>query len=54
MTRFEAGGSASQMSGEQQDKLKAWVTAALPRSTRQIGAWIEQQFGLSFTPVVRD
>ncbi len=48
LTSFEAGGSASQMSGEQQDKLKAWVTAALPRSTRQIGAWIEQQFGLVY------
>ena len=48
LARFEAGGSASQMSGEQQDQLKAWVTAALPRSTRQIGAWIEQQFGLVY------
>jgi transposase len=45
LTRFEAGGSACQMNGEQQENLKAWVAAALPRSTRQIGAWIEQQFG---------
>jgi hypothetical protein len=41
LTRFEAGGSACQLSGEQQEKLKAWVAAALPRTTRQIGAWIE-------------
>jgi transposase len=41
LTRFEAGGSACQMNGEQQENLKAWVAAALPRSTRQIGAWIE-------------
>jgi hypothetical protein len=40
LTRFEAGGSACQMNGEQQENLKAWVAAALPRSTRQIGAWI--------------
>jgi transposase len=31
--------------GEQQENLKAWVAAALPRSTRQIGAWIEKEFG---------
>jgi hypothetical protein len=34
VTRFEAGGSACQMNGEQQENLKAWVAAALPRSTR--------------------
>src|ERR1035437_524575 len=34
LTRFEAGGSACQMNGEQQENLKAWVAAALPRSTR--------------------
>ena len=45
LTRFEAGGSACQMNGEQQENLKAWVAAALQRSTRQIGAWIEQEFG---------
>src|SRR5882672_3732741 len=48
LTRFEAGGSACQMSGEQQEKLKAWVAVALPRSTRQIGAWIEKEFGLVY------
>ena len=36
------------MSGEQQGKLKAWVAAALPRTTRQIGAWIEKEFGLVY------
>jgi transposase len=45
LTRFEAGGSACQLNGEQQDKLKAWVGAALPRTTRQVGAWIEKEFG---------
>jgi transposase len=48
LTRFEAGGSACQLSGEQQEKLKAWVAAALPRTTRQIGAWIERQFGVAY------
>jgi len=48
LTRFEAGGSACQMNGEQQEKLKVWIAAALPRSTRQIGAWIETEFGLVY------
>jgi transposase len=48
LARFEAGGSACQLSGAQQEKLKAWVTAALPRSTRWIGAWIEAEFGLAY------
>lgn len=48
LTRFEAGGSACQLSGEQQEKLKAWVAAALPRTTRQIGAWIEREFGAAY------
>jgi transposase len=46
--RFEAGGSVSRMSGADQDRLKAWVTAALPGSTRQIGAFIAAQFGFSY------
>jgi transposase len=45
LMRFEAGGSACQLNDEQQDKLKAWVGAVLPRTTRQIGAWIEKEFG---------
>ena len=45
---FEAGGSACQVSDEQQEKLKAWVAAALPRTTRQIGAWIEKEFGVVY------
>jgi transposase len=48
LTRFEPGGSACQMSDEQQDKLKAWVASALPGSTRHIGAWIEKEFGLVY------
>jgi transposase len=48
LARFEAGCSACQLNGEQQEKLTAWVGAALPRSTRQIGAWIEKEFGLVY------
>jgi transposase len=45
ITSFDVGGSASYLSVKQEDDLKARVGAALPRSTRQIGAWIEKEFG---------
>lgn len=48
LTRFEGGGSACRLSGEQQDKLTAWAGAALPRTTRQVGAWIEKEFGVAY------
>jgi len=41
---FGHEGSVCRLSLEQQEKLKAWIASALPRSTRQIGAWIEQEF----------
>ena len=28
--------------------MKAWVEATLPRSTRQVGGWIEKEFGLVY------
>lgn len=48
LTRFEVGGSACQLSGAQQDKLKAWVGVTLPRTTRQVGAYIETEFGVAY------
>jgi transposase len=35
---FGREGSACQLSGSQQEKLKAWIAAALPRSTREPAA----------------
>ena len=48
LTTFDVGGSASFLSAEQEDALKAFVGATLPRSTRQVGAFIEQEFGLVY------
>ncbi len=48
LTSFDMGGSSSKMSAEQAESLKAWVTATLPRSTRQVGAWIAKEFGLVY------
>src|SRR5664279_5301271 len=33
---------------EQQDKLKAWITETLPRTTRRVGAWIASEFGIEY------
>jgi transposase len=42
LTSFDVGGSASFLA-PQEDALKVFVSATLPRSTRQVGAWIEQE-----------
>ncbi len=48
LTRFDMGGSASFLSAAQEEALKVFVGAALPRSTRRIGAWIEKEFGVVY------
>ena len=48
LTSFDMGGSASFLSAAQEDALKVFVGATLPRSTRQVGAFIEQEFGLVY------
>ena len=40
LTSFDMGGSASFLSAAQEDALKAFVGTTLPRSTRQIGAFM--------------
>ena len=47
LTSFDMGGSASFLSAAQEDALKVFVSATLPRSTRHVGAWIEQEFARS-------
>ena len=48
LTSFDVGGSASFLSAEQEDALKAFVGATLPRTTRQVGASIENEFGVVY------
>ena len=48
LTSFDMGGSAGLLSATQEDDLRAWVGATLPRTTRQVGAWIEQEFGVVY------
>lgn len=45
---FNYGGRASELTAEQQEKLKAWITETLPRTTRMVGAWIEREFGVVY------
>src|SRR5512136_1914730 len=48
LTRFESGGGASRLSKMQEAALTSWISETLPRSTRQIGAHIEKEFGVVY------
>jgi transposase len=48
LTSFDMGGSAAFLSAAQEAALKDFVGATLPRSTRQIGAFIAREFGLTY------
>ena len=48
LTRFEAGGSACQLSDEQQARVVGFVQTNLPRSTQRIGAFIATEFGVAY------
>jgi transposase len=48
LASFDYEGSACRLSEEQRDKLKAWITETLPRTTREVGAWIEKEYGIEY------
>jgi transposase len=48
LVQFDAGGSSSRLSTAQEEALKAYVAQALPRTTRQVGAFIEREFGVVY------
>ena len=45
---FNAGGSASHLSQAQEATLKEWIAQNLPRTTRHIGAYIENTFDVVY------
>lgn len=45
---FGHEGGICQLTEDQQDNLKAWITATLSRSTREVGAWIAREFGIEY------
>ena len=48
LASFGYEGGACRLNEEQQDKLKAWIGATLPRTTREVGAWIEKECGIEY------
>jgi len=48
LRRFEAGGSASHLSREQEKELSAYVRESLPRSTREAAVFLYQRFGVTY------
>jgi transposase len=45
---FGHEGGICRLTAEQQDKLKAWISETLPRTTREVGAWIERECGVDY------
>jgi transposase len=48
LANFGYDGGACRLTDAQQERLKAWVSEALPRTTREVGAWIAQEFGIEY------
>jgi transposase len=48
LVSFGYDGSACRLSDAQQSRLKSWIAETLPRSTREVGAWIEAECGISY------
>jgi len=48
LASFGYEGGACRLSEEQQDQLKAWIAATLPRTTREIGAWLARECGIEY------
>jgi len=48
LASFGYEGSSCRLSADQQEQLRCWIAETLPRTTRQIGAWIENEFGVAY------
>jgi transposase len=48
LASFGYEGSACRLNDQQQDRLKAWITETLPRTTCAVGAWIEKESGIVY------
>lgn len=46
LASFGYEGGACRLTDEQQERLKAWIAETLPRTTREVGAWITREFGI--------
>jgi transposase len=48
LTKLGYVGRCGLLTEAQEEKLKVWISEALPRSTRMVGAWIEKEFDVVF------
>ena len=48
LSGFGHEGSVCRLNADQQDLLTSWIGETLPHTTRAIGAWISQEFGLVY------
>ena len=48
LASFGYEGGACRLTAEQQDRLTAWITETLPRTTREVGAWIARECGIEY------
>jgi transposase len=48
LSEFGYVGSTCHLTDAQQDRLKTWVAETLPRTTREVGEWIEKEFCVSY------
>jgi transposase len=48
LANFGHEGGTCRLTVEQQDRLKAWIAQTLPRTTRQVGAWIGSECGIDY------
>jgi hypothetical protein len=48
LARVGYEGGACRLSPEQPERLKTWIAKTLPRTTREVGAWIAQECGAGY------
>ena len=48
LASFGYEGCACRLTAEQRERLTAWITEALPRTSREIGAWIARECGIEY------
>ena len=48
LASFRHEGGVCRLSEDQQEKLRLWVTQTLPRTTREVGAFIAKEFGVEY------
>ena len=49
LAEFGYKGRACELTAIQQEELRKWMTQTLPRTTGEVGEWIEKSFGVSYT-----